>query len=40
MCYIIFVEWLEEYEKPNFKELWQIYELSVPGSSGTIGSAI
>jgi hypothetical protein len=43
----MFVEWLEEYEKPNFraisrliKRLWQIYEFTVPGSSGTTGTAI
>jgi hypothetical protein len=36
-----------EHEKPNFraiarliKKLWQIYEFTVPGSSGTTGSAI
>jgi hypothetical protein len=43
----MFVEWLEEYEKPNFrtisrllKKLWLIYEFSVPCSSGTTGTAI
>jgi hypothetical protein len=43
----MFVEWLQEYEKPNFraisrllKKLWQIYEFTVPGSSGTTGTAI
>jgi hypothetical protein len=43
----MFVEWLEEYEKPDIraiprllKKLWQIYEFSVPGSSWTPGSAI
>jgi hypothetical protein len=43
----MFVERLEEYEKPNFraisrliKQLWQIYEFSVPSSSGTTGTAI
>ena len=43
----MFVEWLEGYEKPNFSAisrlinmLWQIYECTVPGSSGTTGTAI
>jgi hypothetical protein len=43
----MFVEWLEEYEKPNFRaisrlinKLWQIYEFTVPGISGTTGTAI
>jgi hypothetical protein len=41
------VEWLEEYEKPNFraisrliKKLWKIYEFTVPVSSGTTETAI
>jgi hypothetical protein len=44
---MIFVEWLEEFKKPNFraisrliKKLWQIYEFTVPGSSGTTETAI
>jgi hypothetical protein len=39
----MFVKWLEEYEKPNFraisrliKKLWQIYEFTVPSSSGNL----
>jgi hypothetical protein len=46
-CDIIVVEWLEEYEKPKSRaisrlitKLWQIYGFTVPGSSGTIGTAI
>jgi hypothetical protein len=41
-----FVEWLEEYKKPNFRAIslliknLQIYEFTVPGSSGTTGTAI
>jgi hypothetical protein len=42
----MFVEWLEEYEKPNFrvisrlkKKLWQLYKFTVPVSSGTTGTA-